>query len=52
MKLRLSKLQLILQLHDFLTHSNSKPIWITSKSYIDFMETHYGQTILQGEFEA
>ena len=52
MKLTLSKLQLIRQLHDLLVYSNSKPILITSKSYIDFMENTYGQVLIHQEFEA
>lgn len=44
MRLTLSKLQLMLQLHDLLKYSNSKPILITSKSFIDFMERQYGDS--------
>jgi hypothetical protein len=52
MKLSLTKLQLIQQLHELLTYSNSKPILIRSQSYVDFMEKHYGQVILHSKFEA
>lgn len=52
MKLTLSKLQLIKQLHDLLTYSHSKPILITSKSYVDFMEKHYGSSALDSSIEA
>jgi hypothetical protein len=52
MKLQISKLQLLQKLHDLLTYSNSKPFLITSQSYIDFMEKHYGQVVLHSKFEA
>jgi hypothetical protein len=52
MKIRLSKLQLILQLHELLKHSNSQPILLTSKSYVDFMEKNYGNVFHIGETEA
>lgn len=45
LKLRLTKVQLMQRLHDLLKFSKSRPILITSKSYIEFMERHYGQKI-------
>lgn len=42
MKLKLSRLHLLNQLHDLLKYTDSKPILITSKPYIEFMERQYG----------
>lgn len=42
MQLKLSKVQLLRQLHDLLGYSRTKPILITSKPYIAFMEHVYG----------
>ena len=45
MKLRLTKLQLIKRMHELLKFSKSRPILITSKHYIEFMEKTYGAKI-------
>jgi len=42
MRLSLSRVQLLKQLHALLSYSNSKPFVIMSRSYIEFMERHYG----------
>lgn len=52
MKLKITKVQLLLRLHDFLKFSNAQPILITSKPYIEFMENTYGATIPHSPYQA
>lgn len=42
MQIKLTKLQLIRQLHELLLYSQTPPIQITSQPYIAFMEHAYG----------